>query len=179
MTTQDQTPDTVSRQAHDRITNERDDLKALLATAQGELSTVALERRAYDYFTEQKAPDAVALSRLAAPHLQDVAPEGIGEKLSALFPASMLATAPAPPAEPSTELDTPAAPAVPPVPAIGGPDPAAPGTVTLVVGARVGASGAGVLDPETDADELAPVDGLERQSAVGPGVPAGEFRGAR
>jgi hypothetical protein len=127
MTTQDQTDDSVSRVAHDRMTKERDELKALLTDAQGELSKVALERRAYEYFKGQKVPNAVELSQLAAPHLKDVDPDAIGEKLGALFPASMVTPQVTPTDDPPTEPETPA-PAVPPVPAIGGPDPGAPGT---------------------------------------------------
>lgn len=132
MPDQDDTPTTVSVEAHQRVTAERDELKGQVT----ELTQVARDasriNRAYEHFRSQEGftGDAygVALAAMRDINVRDAADDSFTGSLDQWLQtqSSMFS---APTAPPSDEGETEQAPAEPAAPSVSGPSPNASGSV--------------------------------------------------
>ncbi len=130
--------ETVSVEAHTRVTQERDDLK----TRNAELERIAVDvnklNSAYDHFRGKEAADPYGLAQAAIQNVtvRDAANEDLPVRLDGWYDerAAMFGTAPTAVVASSDEVpvETPAVPT--PRPSAAGPNPAAPGEPVTVGG---------------------------------------------
>ena len=73
--------DRVSREAHDRVVRERDELKATLAERDAVIADVGIRDRARAFFKSQGAQDPDWAAEFALPHLRDTELDQIPEVL--------------------------------------------------------------------------------------------------
>ena len=134
MPDQDETPTTISVEAHERVKSERDTLKSQVT----ELSQVARDagrvNRAYEHFRTQEGfqgdPYGVASTAMRDINVRDADDDKFPEALNAWL-ANQTSMFGAPAAAPPTEGgDEESAPAEPATPNVAGPSPNAPGTAT-------------------------------------------------
>lgn len=120
--------DRVSREAHDRVTRERDEATAKLKEATAALTDLVARENVRSALRDRVAdPDSAA--DLLLPHLRDVAPADIGEALKSnerlVSMVSLLTPKPAPAASDDTPLQAPLNPG--PQSSFSGPNPGASG----------------------------------------------------
>lgn len=99
--------DRVSREAHERVTAERDQFKQLADQARTALADMQAREKARLWFKDKGAPDPDLGAEAAFPHLRGVEPEKYEEVLSRgifdpYLAASGNTTPPAPAVEPSS-----------------------------------------------------------------------------
>lgn len=117
--------DTVSREAHERIAKERDDLKAQVAELRGVVKDYGLRERAISHLQSKGVQDAGRWASLALPHLRELEDlEQVASTVDQLFGDGLTAVVQPPPA-PDTDEKEPATP--PPPSPFGTPNPAAGG----------------------------------------------------
>jgi len=125
----DQTSDKVSREAHDRMTRERDELKAKLDEVSTALTDMALREKTRSALKGKVADPDIAAD-FFLPHLRGTEVDKIGETLgSERFTQMMSLMAASPPAASSDDGDPSAEPPLNPGPqsSFAGPNPGATG----------------------------------------------------
>lgn len=75
-------PTTVSREAHERMTRERDELKAKVEELNRVVMDVGYRDKARSYFKSKGAPDPDWAAEFALPHLRDVELDKLEETLA-------------------------------------------------------------------------------------------------
>jgi len=128
-TTTDNLPDTVSREAHQRMTDERNNLKAQVEELSGTVTDLAFVEKARKHFVEKGVPDPEWAADIALPTIKSTGTDldSIGafldDKFARLYPE------PAPPAtEPVATDDGIPTPDAAQPPGFARPSPAAEGT---------------------------------------------------
>jgi hypothetical protein len=89
---------TVSRQAHERVTRERDSAQARVSELEAVVKDLGLREKAIDYFRGKGVDDPIRWATLALPHIREGDPAQAGDRLDSLF-GDLPGTA-APPAAP-------------------------------------------------------------------------------
>lgn len=87
--------ETVSREAHQRVTRERDAAATKAAELEAVVKDLGLREKAIDFFRGKGVDDPVHWATVALPHLREVGVEGAPDRLTELF-GSLPTVAPPP-----------------------------------------------------------------------------------
>ena len=124
----DQVPDMVSREAHERMTKERDELKAKVEELTKVVTDVGYRDKARSYFKTAGVPDPDWAAEFALPHIRGTELEKLDETLASerFKPLVSMASMQQAPASEAPPAEPPEPPAQPPT-GFGGPNPGAAG----------------------------------------------------
>ena len=116
--------DRVSREAHERVVRERDELKAQVSELGNTVKDFAIRDKARDFFKSKNVPDPDWAADFSLPQLRDVEPDSIPEVLAGDRFKPLLTQQSAPDDPPQGETP----PTDPQTGFAGGPNPGAGGT---------------------------------------------------
>jgi len=96
--------ETVSAEAHERVTRERDEAKARIAELEATVSDLGTKELVTSHFRTRKIADPDHWAGIALPHVRGLEPEGITAKLDEMF--ASLPTSETPPTPETTPAPT-------------------------------------------------------------------------
>lgn len=119
-------PETVSKEAHERVTSERNAFKAQLGEAQAALVDTKLLHEAQDYYSG-KVKDPIQAAKMVLPDIRQLTGEDKSHALESALPAFAPVASAEPAEEPKVEEPTGVVPESPPAPSFMSPSPASDG----------------------------------------------------
>lgn len=119
-------PETVSKEAHERVTSERNVFKAQLGEAQAALVDTKLLHEAQDYYSG-KVKDPIQAAKMVLPDIRSMSDEDKSHALESALPAFAPVTSAELAEEPKVEEPTGVVPESPPAPSFMSPSPASDG----------------------------------------------------